>query len=128
MLPATKKAAAPPPPDTAPKTVADQVKNILHRKQIRELSIRKIELAAQRKEIETEIDSIDENLKILCGRYGISKAVDEDFSLTYYASDRSSIRGDLLLGLGVSPQVISEATKVTTSYILRVSAPSEKEK
>lgn len=42
-----------------------------------------------------------------------------------YQTSRTSVSTDLLLAQGVSPQIIAKATKVTTSWGLKITPPGE---
>ena len=79
----------------------------------------------QEKEAKKEKDVLSKAMKIIVGSYGISKVMVGVNTVNYFNAPRSSIKSELLLAQGVSPEIIERATESTPAWTLRVDPPKK---
>jgi hypothetical protein len=121
---------APPPykEKEAPPDIKDVIPVSADRLKILKLIREYAELNETKREVEAQLKPLSNRIKSLMGAYHVGSMVCDDRTISYYAVPRSKLNKEMLLGAGVSPEIIQRCTQTSVSYTLRVSRPGEEDK
>lgn len=120
----------PPPPQKVVEVIPDLTELIddhKDQKAMKDLVATYIAWRDQEKQAKDEKDKLSEKIKTLVGNYGIAKVRVEGALVNYFSQERRTIKPELLMSHGVSPQIIDASTKVTETYTLRVTSGKDEE-
>lgn len=138
-LAASVKIAAPsivpdgtkPKPEPKPALVFTEIRELIanpaERLKFLRLSQASSSLAEEEKKIKYARRPITEQLKNLCVKYDIERALCNDVKVSYYDAPRSTISKELLLAQGVAPAVIAACTVVKSALTLRITPVGQDE-
>lgn len=121
----------PTPPPVKEEEYLPDIREVVEGKTDQLALIRAIdEMAAwkkQEKEAKTATKPLIALIKNLLGKHGVAKCACDGHIVNYYNAPRSSLSRELLLGHGISPQILEACTVTKDSFTLRVSEPGDKD-
>ena len=127
LNPVERVPAPPPKEEEIVPDLTELISDKGEQKSIRQLVSQYLGWAQQSKEAEREKKSISTKLKTFVGNYGIARMLVDGNNVSYFNAARSTIKAELLLQHGISPQVIEACTVTTDAYTLRITPPRRDE-
>lgn len=111
---------APEPKAKAHVPIEDAISSKKDQQLIRDASEEYPSLSAEIKKLESRKSELSGILKKEMRTYGLESVQAGGFVVSYYVTNRSTIKADLLLANGVSVQTIQDCTETTASESVRV--------